>query len=60
MDLNLSELTIILLSKIHLMAFSDSAISTSNSNLTDMANSDRVLSPVKIMSRRFSNAREKI
>ena len=41
MDLNLTELTRILLSENHLMAFSDSAISTSNNNLTDLATDDR-------------------
>ena len=47
MDLNLTELTRILLSENHLMAFSDSAISTSNSNLTDLASDDRVLSSAR-------------
>ena len=38
MDLN----TIILLSENHLMTSSDSAVNISNSNLTDLANDDRV------------------
>ena len=44
MDLNLSWLTIILLSENHLIAFLDSAINISNGNLTDLANDDRLLS----------------
>ena len=47
-DLNLSELTIVLLSENQLMAFSDSAISISNSNLTDLAIDDIVLSSARL------------
>ena len=44
MDLNLSGLTIILFSENHLIAFWDSAISISTSNVADFANDDNVLS----------------
>ena len=46
-DLNLSGLTIILFSENHLVAFWDSAISISTSNVTDFANDDTVLSSAK-------------
>ena len=49
-DLNLSRLTII--SENHLMAFSDSAISISNSNLTDLEY-NRVLSSAKLWADAF-------
>ena len=60
MDLNLSSLTMILLSENHLMVFLDSVISISNNSLTDLANDDRILSSAKIVGRCFSNANEKI
>ena len=50
-DLNLLRLTII--SENHLMAFSDSAISISNSNLTDLEYYNRVLSSAKLWADAF-------
>ena len=58
MDLNLSGSTVILLSENHLMAFSDSAISISNSNITDLANYDSVLSSEKFRVDAFQMQKE--
>ena len=44
-DLNLSGLTIILFSENHLIAFWDSAISISTSNVNDFTNADVLSSP---------------
>ena len=56
-DLNLSRLTII--SENHLMAFSDWAISISNSNLTDLAYYNRVLSSAKLWADAFLMKKKK-
>ena len=48
MDLNVPRLTIILLSEYNLMEFLDSAISISNSNLTDLEDGDGALLLAKL------------
>ena len=53
MDLNLSGVTIILFSENYLIAFRDSAISISTSNVTDFANDDNVLSSAKLCTDAF-------
>ena len=53
MDLNLSGVTIILFSENYLIAFWDSAISISTSNVTDFANDDNVLSSAKLCTDAF-------
>ena len=48
MDLNVPRLTIIWLSENNLMEFLDSAISISNSNLTDLEDGDGALLSAKL------------
>ena len=58
-DLNLSGLRIILFSENHLIAFWDSAISISTSNVTDFPNDDNVLSSAKLCTDAFLMQRKK-
>ena len=59
MGLNLSRLTIILFSENHLIAFWDSTISISTSNVTDFVNDGNVLLSAKLCWDTFLMQKEK-